>query len=182
MSDVLRRLLVHDRSVFPASGARLAELARDLTAFTAHLRSADEIDAIAFLSRPTVLRRLAGALAPLIPAGVDRLAGVGDGAGVLTAAVALETGLPLALLESSGEIRGEVHSGETVLLLAVRSGTELTGAARLLSGRDVRVAAGLTVLGPRPAEDWPAAVPPLALFATAVGEDGRLAVTAEETP
>lgn len=182
MSDVLRRILVHDRSVFPAAGVRLEELARDITAFSLHLRSADEIDAIAFLSRPTILRRLAGALAPLIPAGVDRLVGVGGGAGVLTAAVALETGLPLALLGSTGDVSGEVHPGESVLVLAVRSGTGLSRAASLMSEHDVRVAAGLTVLGPRAIEDWPTGIPLRALFGAAVGNGGRLVVTAEETP
>jgi hypothetical protein len=181
MSDVLQRILVRDRSVFPAADVRLEELARDITAFFPHLRSADEIDPIAFLGRPTVLRRLASVLAPLVPTGVDRLVEGGADGGVLAGALALETGIPFALLGSTEDVRGEVHPGESVLVLGVRCDTGLSRTARLMSEQDVRVAAGLTVLGPRANEDWPTGVPLRALFGAAAGNGGRLVVTAEET-
>lgn len=179
MSDVLQRILVQDRSVFPASGVRLEELARDITAFSLHLRAPEEIDPIAFLSKPTVLRRLANALAPLVPIGVDRLVGAGADAGVLAGAVALETGVPLALLGPTEGVRGEVHPGESVLVLAARCDAGLSRAARLMSDQGVRVAAGLSVLGPRAADHWPTGVPLRALFGTASGDGGRLVVTVE---
>src|SRR3954465_9283713 len=63
-------------------------------------RSSYYIDKYLFTTRPELLRRIARALAALVPAGVDRLAGTVLGAVPLATALSLETGLPMVMVRS----------------------------------------------------------------------------------
>lgn len=117
----------------PASGAppfqsieeRRAELLADLVsaAWGAH---GEFIDADQFLSKPTVLRRLAAILAGRVPPDTDRLLGREPHSLVLGAALTLETGLPLVIArvtDSTLRCFGELHPGERVLVVEGVTGT-----------------------------------------------------------
>ena len=69
-------------------------------------RSSVYFDKFLFLTRPDLLRDLAHEVAGLLPATVDHLAAPEGAATLLVAAVALETGLPLAVVRKEPKSYG----------------------------------------------------------------------------
>jgi orotate phosphoribosyltransferase len=114
-------------------------------------RSTYYIDKYLFTTRPELLRRLAVALAGLVPAGVQRLAGPVLGAVPLVTALSLETGLPMVIVRTEGakeygtarQIEGALEAGERVLLI---EDVVTTGGAALSAVDSLR-AAGADVVG-----------------------------------
>jgi orotate phosphoribosyltransferase len=140
--DFLTALAVGDLSVFQPDDVRRDELLADLVA-AAWGTHGEFIDADQFLTKPTVLRRLASILAGRVPADVDRLVGRDPHSLVLGAAMALETGLPLVVarvVESGGGPRlachGELHAGERVLVVEGVTGTGASAAEAVRAVRD----------------------------------------------
>jgi orotate phosphoribosyltransferase len=104
------------------------------------------VDADQFLTKPTVLRRLASLLAGRVPPDVDRLLGREPHSLVLGAALALETGLPLVVARRDGaELRcfGELHPHERVLVVEGVTGTGTSAAYAVAVARQ----RGATVVG-----------------------------------
>ena len=114
-------------------------------------RSSYYIDKYLFTTRPELLRRIASALARLVPAGVQRLAGPVLGAVPLVTALSLETGLPMVIVRTEGakaygtarQIEGTLQAGERVLLI---EDVVTTGGAALSAVDELR-AAGAEVVG-----------------------------------
>jgi orotate phosphoribosyltransferase len=114
-------------------------------------RSSYYIDKYLFTTRPELLRRLAVALAGMVPAGVQRLAGPVLGAVPLVTALSLETGLPMVIVRTDGakeygtarQIEGALEAGERVLLI---EDVVTTGGAALSAVDSLR-AAGVDVVG-----------------------------------
>ena len=82
------------------------------------------IDKFAFETRPELLREIARALAAMVPAGTDRLAGVELGGVPLVTAVSLECGIPFVIVRKGSKghgldrpIEGELRRGERVALI-----------------------------------------------------------------
>jgi orotate phosphoribosyltransferase len=92
-------------------------------------------------TRPAILRRVAQALAAMVPAGVERLAGPELGAVPLATAVSMVLDIPSVFVRkqtkgygTEGSFEGEIHPGERVVVLedvlttgseAIRSATAL---------------------------------------------------------
>ena len=107
-------------------------------------------DPTLFMTKPTVLRRLASLLAGLIPFDVDRLAGTEPGSIAIVAAVSIETGLPFVSLRADPhnratgpQIAGEVHAGERVMFIE----DVITSGAHALASVSVLAAYGAEVVG-----------------------------------
>lgn len=132
------------------------ELADDLTASWPRVDLPET--AGEWITRPAVLRRVAGRLAELVPAEVHRIVGMGPGAIALATATSLITGLPFAIAEAAepaGAERtdagfGSFHEGEEIALVTVAPLAEETVKA-LLEARAVRMAAWIVVAAPRSA-------------------------------
>lgn len=108
------------------------------------------LDPDAVLSRPTLLRRIAGRAATHVRPGTDRVVAAERDAALATA-LALHTGLPLALLAPTSEHtpappRGELHPLERVVLLACVA-TDLPALHASCTGHGVSVTAAVSVLG-----------------------------------
>ncbi len=104
------------------------------------------VDKYRFQVRPELLRRVAAALAPLIPAETRRLAGVELGAVPLVTAVSLHTGLPFVIVRkgakdygTSNLIEGEPLDGDTVTMV---EDVCTTGGAALEASEKVTRAGG----------------------------------------
>lgn len=147
--DFLEALARSGARAFQTDRTRRAELIADVVAaaWGAH---GQFVDADQFLTKPTVLRRLVGFLADMVPQDVDRLIGRETHSLALGTALALETGLPLVIarrVETPGgrELRchGELHPGERVLVV---EGVAGTGASAELAVRTAR-RYGATVVG-----------------------------------
>jgi orotate phosphoribosyltransferase len=114
-------------------------------------RSSYYIDKYLFTTQPELLRRIAAALAALVPSGVQRLAGPVLGAVPLVTAVSLETGLPMVIVRTdkpkeygtAKQIEGALAAGEQVLLI---EDVVTTGGAALSAVDELR-AAGAEVVG-----------------------------------
>ena len=109
------------------------------------------IDKYLFTTQPALLRRIAAALAPLVPAETQRLAGPVLGAVPLVTALALHTGLPTVIVRTDApkaygtnkQIEGAALSaGERVTLV---EDVVTTGGAALTAVETLR-AAGADVL------------------------------------
>lgn len=134
MTDLLTALARGDTRVFQIDEERRDELLADVVA-AAWGTHGDFIDADQFLSKPTVLRRLASILASRVPADVDRLLGREPHSLVLGTALALETGLPLVIARVADSpdgpgLRcfGELHAAERVLVVEGVTGTGASAA------------------------------------------------------
>lgn len=107
-------------------------------------------DKYLFETKPTILRRVAAMLAGMLPAGLDRVAGAGGGGVALAAAVSLETGLPFVILSPDSDIplRGELHAGERVAVLAdvVDSGSHVVRALDVVTSAGGSVAGVISVI------------------------------------
>jgi orotate phosphoribosyltransferase len=143
-ADLLNALARGDNHVFQTDEVRRSELLADVVA-AAWGTHGEFVDADQFLTKPTVLRRLASILAARVPAGVDRLVGREPHSLVLAAALSLETGLPLVIARGAPELRcfGELHPVERVLVV---EGVTGTGASAAEAVRVVR-SRGATVAG-----------------------------------
>ena len=82
-------------------------------------------DAAMLTTRPPILRRIARALAAMVPPRIDRLAASNVAAAPLTAAVSLELGLPCVFIRAHTDDRvasdgfeGEIYAGEQVVVVA----------------------------------------------------------------
>jgi hypothetical protein len=111
--------LGHDAELDPE------ELAADLVATGGHA------DPTAWLSRPSVARRVALRVAQIVPATTDRLIVVGAAADALGASVGLVTGISWAVV-GDAVTAGVVHPGERVAVIAARA-AELGDAAAALA-------------------------------------------------
>lgn len=133
-----------------------ADVARDLAAaallrgdfvLRSGQRSSFYFDKYLFETNPGLLRRIARLLAPMVPAGIDRLAGPELGAVALAAALSLETDIPFIIVRkgskeygaSAGKpLEGTFQPGERVVVV---EDVLTTG------GEALRSAAVLTELG-----------------------------------
>jgi orotate phosphoribosyltransferase len=111
-------------------------------------RSSVYFDKFLFLTRPDLLRALAAEVATLLPAGTDHLAAPEGAATLLVAAVALETGLPVAVVRkepkpygTGAQVEGYAPRGaRTVLLEDVSTtGHQVRAAAEVLEGQGVQI-------------------------------------------
>jgi adenine/guanine phosphoribosyltransferase-like PRPP-binding protein len=110
-----------------------------------------DLDPYAFCTRPTVLRGLAAHLAELLTERLDRLVAADSSAVPLTSAVALHTGLPFAVADSTSPIAGtygEIHRGERVIVIAAvtTSGSGAVAATALVRERGAEVCGVLTAV------------------------------------
>jgi len=126
-------------------------------------RSRFYVDKYLFSTEPVLLGELARALAGVLPEGVERLAGVELGAVPLVTALALETGLPFAIVrkEAKGHgasagraFEGKLEGGERVVLVedVVTTGTQALKAAGTLGGAGAEVVGVVAVLDRREEE------------------------------
>jgi len=104
------------------------------------LRSSVYFDKFRFLTDPALLKETAHAVAELLPEGITLLAAPEGAATLLVAAVALETGLPIAVVRKEpktygtmSQVEGDVAAGAQVALIEDVSTT----------GRQVKRAAGV---------------------------------------
>lgn len=148
-NNFLAALAAGDVGVFQDDEVRRRELLDDVVA-AAWGTHGEFIDADQFLTKPTVLRRLASILAARIPHDVDRLLGRDPHSLVLGAAMSLETGLPLVVarvVRSKGranlQCHGELHPGERVLVVEGVTGTGASAVEAVRSARRRRA----TVVG-----------------------------------
>ncbi len=113
-------------------------------------RSPVYFDKFRFLTDPALLRELARAVAGLLPEGCTHLAAPEGAAMLLVAAVALETGLPVAVVRKERKaygtralVEGRVEPGGAVALLedVSTTGHQVLRAARALEEEGATVAA-----------------------------------------
>jgi hypothetical protein len=123
------------------------DLAADLKALQP--ASGGHPDAAMALQRPAILRRIANALAPHIPAGTDRLVARAGDDTILAAALSLHSGIAFALVElPSGLVHGELHRSERTVLVSYEADESEKGVLSLLEDAGARPALGLHVVGP----------------------------------
>lgn len=103
-----------------SNSMRLSELADDLAA----LWPSSPAGVDSWMSRPSIMRRVARELAARLAAATDRVVALGPGSLVLGGAVSLATGLPFCAVDEEGTVFGEHHDGETVGVISVRGITE----------------------------------------------------------
>lgn len=112
-------------------------------------RSDVYFDKFLFLTSPDLLRELAVEVARLLPAGTDHLAAPEGAAMLLVAAVALQTGLPLAVVRKEpkpygtrSQIEGHAPAGATVVLIedVSTTGRQVRRAAEVLQEAGVTIA------------------------------------------
>lgn len=114
------------------------------------------IDKYLFTTRPDLLRRIAGELAPLIPGGAQRLAGPVLGAVPLVTALSLATELPMVIVRvdrpkeygTARRVEGRLEPGERVVLVedVVTTGGAALGAVATLREAGVEVLGALAVI------------------------------------
>lgn len=109
----------HDLVPRPNS-MRLSELADDLAA----LWPSSTAGVDNWMSRPSIMRRVAAGLAARLAAATDRVVALGPGSLVLGGAVSLSTGLPFCAVDEDGTVFGDHHDGETVAVISVKGNTE----------------------------------------------------------
>ena len=104
-------------------------------------RSTVYFDKFRFLTRPDLLRELAHVVAGMLPEGVDHLAAPEGAATLLVAAVALETGLPVAVVRKEpkaygtrSQIEGHAPEGARAVLIedVSTTGHQVRAAAEVL--------------------------------------------------
>jgi orotate phosphoribosyltransferase len=112
-------------------------------------RSAVYFDKFLFLTRPDLLRELAAEVAGLLPAQTDHLAAPEGAATLLVAAVALETGLPVAVVRKEpkaygtrSQIEGHAPAGAIAVLIedVSTTGQQVRRAAEVLQEAGVTIA------------------------------------------
>lgn len=127
-----------------------AEKRQDLAADLKALQPATGgyADASVALQRPAILRRLANALAPHLPAGTDRLIARSGTDGTLAAALALHSGIAFALVDlPTGTVIGELHRSERTVLVGYEHENDETDLLAVLTDSGARPALALYVVG-----------------------------------
>lgn len=94
--------------------ARLCELGEDLAAVWSNSQQAMD----GWMTRPSILRRVASAFAARIGAETDRIVGLGPGSLLLGGSVSLSTGLPFCAVLESGSVFGSFYAGESVVVIS----------------------------------------------------------------
>ncbi len=116
-------------------------------------RSSVYFDKFRFLTDPDLLRDSAKAVADLLPEGITHLAAPEGAATLLVAAVALQTGLPIAVVRKEpkaygtmSQLEGHAPAGAEVALVedVSTTGTQVRSAATVLEGAGCKV--GIIVL------------------------------------
>jgi len=116
-------------------------------------RSSVYFDKFRFLTDPPLLRDVAAAVAGLLPEGITHLAAPEGAATLLVAAVALETGLPVAVVRKEpkaygtmSQVEGHAPAGAQVALIedVSTTGHQVLRAAKALEAQGCEV--GLIVL------------------------------------
>lgn len=106
-------------------------------------------------SDPHLLRQVATAMAPLLPAGTDVLAGLELGGVALAVAMSAVTGVPAVFVRhrrkaygTRRQVEGLPVQGRDVVLVddVVRTGAQLAGAAEALAAESARVRAAVCVV------------------------------------
>ncbi|HET7263377.1 MAG TPA: orotate phosphoribosyltransferase [bacterium] len=118
-------------------------------------RSSYYIDKYLFETDPELLREISRLLAGMLPAGTTRLIGPALGGVPLATAVALETGLPFAIVRPGAKeygtaktIEGRVEAGDRAVVLedVVTTGAQSVRAARTVEEAGAKVLAILAVI------------------------------------
>jgi orotate phosphoribosyltransferase len=116
-------------------------------------RSSVYFDKFRFLTDPDLLKDTARAVSELLPEGTTNLAAPEGAATLLVAAVALETGLPIAVVRreakaygTMSQVEGHAPAGAEVALIedVSTTGTQVSSAAKVLEGAGCRI--GIIVL------------------------------------
>lgn len=111
-------------------------------------RSTVYFDKFRFLTRPDLLRELAHVVAGMLPEEVDHLAAPEGAATLLVAAVALETGLPVAVVRKEpkaygtrSQIEGHAPKGARAVLIedVSTTGHQVRAAAEVLQAAGVEI-------------------------------------------
>ena len=127
------------------SAEQRQDLAADLKALQP--TTGGHASASAALQRPAILRRLADALAPRVPAGTDRLIAQAGTDSALAAALSLHSGIAFALVDlPAGTVIGELHRSEQTVLVGYEPDEENELLA-VLTDAGARPALALYVLG-----------------------------------
>ena len=138
-----------------AADLSAASLLRGDFVLSSGARSGYYLDKYLFETDPSVLGRLATALAGLVPDGTQRIAGTELGAVALATALSLETGIPLVIVRRATEedstskpIEGRLEAGERVVLVedVVTTGAQVLKAAAKLAEAGVEITAILAVV------------------------------------
>jgi orotate phosphoribosyltransferase len=118
-------------------------------------RSSVYFDKFRFLADPGLLRELAGAVRELLPEGVTHLAAPEGAATLLLAAVALDTGLPVAVVRreakaygTMSQVEGYAPAGATAALIedVATTGRQALAAARALEREGLKISAVVLAL------------------------------------
>ena len=105
-------------------------------------------DKFRFLTEPSLLRETAHAVAELLPAGVTHLAAPEGAATLLVAAVAIETGLPVAVVRKEpkaygtmSQVEGHAPPGAELALIedVSTTGRQVLKAAKVLEAEGCRI-------------------------------------------
>ncbi|HMN66924.1 MAG TPA: orotate phosphoribosyltransferase [Bdellovibrionales bacterium] len=107
------------------------------------LTSNEYFDKYRFESQPTLLREIARAMKPLVPAGTEALAGLEMGGIPVATALALETGLPVVFVRKEAKSYGTCRVAEGLeslkgLKLCVIEDVITTGGQVILSAKDLK--------------------------------------------
>lgn len=143
---------------------RRRELAKDIVGaaylrgdfvLSSGVRSNYYFDKYLFVTRPSILRRIASLCVGLIPPRVDRIAGPELGAVALATALSLESGLPFVIARKGGKqygtkhlVEGELFPGESVLVVedVISTGAQALNAAAQLQRAGAEVAGILGII------------------------------------
>lgn len=111
-------------------------------------RSHEYFDKYRFESDPKLLREIARQLAPLVPKGIDYLAGLEMGGIPIATALSLETGIPVIFVRKEAKAYGTCQFAEGAAIqgkkLCVVEDVITSGGQVVLSSKDLR-GAGATV-------------------------------------
>ena len=142
----------------------LRELARDIVSaaylrgdfvLSSGARSHYYFDKYLFETRPSILRRIAAALAEMVPPQTDRIAGPELGGVALAAALSLEIGIPFVIVKKEVKaygtarlVEGELYPDERVLVVedVVTTGAQAIHAARQVARAGAHVVAVVAVI------------------------------------
>jgi orotate phosphoribosyltransferase len=111
-------------------------------------RSSVYFDKFRFLTDPPLLKELAGKIAGLLPDGITHLAAPEGAATLLLAAVALEVGLPIAVVRkepktygTKSQVEGHAPAGAQIALIedVSTTGYQVLNAAEALEARGCQV-------------------------------------------
>lgn len=119
------------------------------------IRSNYYFDKYLFVTRPSILRRIAFLCVEFIPPRVDRIAGPELGAVPLATALSLESGLPFVIVRKGANeygtkhlVEGELFRGESVLVVedVIGTGAQALNAAQRLQAAGADVAGILGII------------------------------------